>query len=183
MTLYADETSISYSSSSLADINQTLNSELNNLKQWLQGNKYSLNVLKTKALILGPQPKIKKIIDKTVDHPQSFIGDSKVENVDRTKYLDVIIDRSLNWEEHVNSLCRAMPLIRSLGWSTIDDIIRGETATAMYKSLNGLVPEYLSYLFEKTSTRNVRKLRNTETDLSPPIRKTLNSTLNFFSWT
>ena len=40
------------------------------------------------------------------------------------------------------------------------------------KSLNGLVPEYLSDLFEKNSTRNVRKLRNTDTDLSLPLRKT-----------
>ena len=104
VTKYADDTSISYSSSSLADINQTLNSELNELKQWLQGNKLSLNVLKTQALIVGSQPKIKKISDKTVDHPQFFIGDSQVENVDRTKYLGVMIDRSLNWNEHINSL-------------------------------------------------------------------------------
>ena len=58
-----------------------------------------------------------------------------------------------------------MPLIRSLGLSTIDDIIRSETATTMYKSLNGIVPEYLSNLFEKNSNRNVRELRNTDTDL------------------
>ena len=77
--MYADDTTISYSSSSLADINQTLNSELNDLKQWLQGNKLSLNVLKTQALILGSQLEIKKISDKTVDHPQFFIGDSQVE--------------------------------------------------------------------------------------------------------
>ena len=53
---------------------------------------------------MGSQPIIKKITDKTVDHPQFFIGNSQVENVDRTKYLGVIIERSLNWEEHVNSL-------------------------------------------------------------------------------
>ena len=104
VTMHADNTIISYSSSSLADINQTLNSELNELKQWLQGNKLSLNVLKTQALIVGSQPKIKKISDKIVDHPQFFIGDSQVENVDRTKYLRVMIDRSLNWDEHINSL-------------------------------------------------------------------------------
>ena len=74
------------------------------MKQWLQGNKLSLNVLKTQALIVGSQPKIKKISDKTVDHPQFFIGDSQVEKVDRTKYLGVMIDRSLNWDEHINSL-------------------------------------------------------------------------------
>ena len=65
-------------------------------------------------------------------------------------------------------------LIQSLKWSTVSDIIRGETATTVYKSLNGLVPEYLSSLFEKRSTRNVRELRNTETDLSIPLRKTNN---------
>ena len=63
-------------------------------------------------------------------------------------------------------------LIQSLNWPTVSDIIRGETATTVYKSLNGLVPEYLSSLFEKRSTRNVRELRNTETDLSIPLRKT-----------
>ena len=65
-------------------------------------------------------------------------------------------------------------LIQSLKWPTVSDIIRGETATTVYKSLNGLVPEYLSSLFRKRSTRNVRELRNTETDLSIPLRKTNN---------
>ena len=65
-------------------------------------------------------------------------------------------------------------LIQSLNWPTVSDIIRSETATTVYKSLNGLVPEYLSSLFEKKSTRNVRELRNTETDLSIPLRKTNN---------
>ena len=65
-------------------------------------------------------------------------------------------------------------LIQSLNWPTVSDIIRGETATTVYKSLNGLVPEYLSSLFEKRSNRNVRELRNTETDLSIPLRKTNN---------
>ena len=64
--------------------------------------------------------------------------------------------------------------MHNLNWSTLSDIIRSETATAMYKSLNGLVPEYLSNLFVKNSTRNIRKLRNTETDLSLALRKTNN---------
>ena len=242
--MYADDTSISYSSKSLEDINQTLNCELSLLKQWLQGNKLSLNVLKTQALVVGSKPKIKKIADKIVDPPQFLIGDSQVENVDQTKYLGVIIDKNLNWDEHINSLrtkvsrgigflkysrkflpentlskmyrgivephfrycCSvwgncgvtrlqnlqklqnraarivtrsnfdspAMPIIQKLKWPTISDIIRSETATTVYKSLNGLAPEYLSKLFVKNSTRNTRKLRNTETDLLLPLRKTNN---------
>ena len=57
----------------------------------------------------------------------------------------------------------AMELIHNLNWPTLSDIIRSKTATTMYKSLNGLVPEYLSDLFVKNLTRNVRELRNTET--------------------
>ena len=67
-----------------------------------------------------------------------------------------------------------MELIHNLHWPTVIDIIRSETATTMYKFLNGLVPEYLSDLFVKNCTRNVRELRNTETDLSLPLRKTKN---------
>ena len=244
VTMYADDTSISYSSSSLVDIEQTLDSELNDLKLWMQGNKLSLNVLKTQAMVVGSKPKIKKITDKIVDHPKFFIGGSQVENVDRAKYLGVIIDKNLNWEEHIsnvrtkvsraigflkysrkflpqNTLSKmysgivephfrfccsvwgccgvtklqtlqklqnraarivtksnfdtpSIDLIQSLNWPTVSDIIRGETATTVYKSLNGLVPEYLSSLFEKRSTRNVRELRNTETDLSIPLRKSNN---------
>ena len=77
VTMYADDTSISY---------QTLNSELNDLKLWMQGNKLSLNVLKTQAMVVGSQPKIKKITDKIFDHLQFFIGGSQVEKVDRAKY-------------------------------------------------------------------------------------------------
>ena len=65
-----------------------------------------------------------------------------------------------------------MALIHSFVWPSLSDIIRSETATAMFKSLNSLVPEYLSNLFVKNSTRNIRKLRNTETNLSLPLRKT-----------
>ena len=44
VTMYADDTNISYSSSRLEDVNQTLNSELSHLKKWLLGNKLSLDI-------------------------------------------------------------------------------------------------------------------------------------------
>ena len=61
--MYADDTSISYSSSSLVEMEQTLNSELNDLKLWMQGNKLSLNVLKTQAM-QAPSPKLRKLLTK-----------------------------------------------------------------------------------------------------------------------
>ena len=102
--MYADDTSISYSSRNMEDTNQTLNSELDHLKQWLQGNKLSLNVLKTQALVVGSKPKIQKITEKVVAPPQFLIGDAQVENIDQTKYLGVMIGKNLNWSEHIKSV-------------------------------------------------------------------------------
>ena len=51
--MYADDTSIYYASESVSDINQAVNADLEALKGWLEGNKLSLNVAKTEAMIIG----------------------------------------------------------------------------------------------------------------------------------
>ena len=53
-------------------------------------------------------------------------------------------------------------------------IIDSETATAMYKSLSCLAPEYHSKTFVKDSAWIIRQLRNMETNLLLPMRKTSN---------
>ena len=66
----------------------------------------------------------------------------------------------------------AAPIIESLGWSTISDLIRKETATLTYKSLNSLAPNHLRKLFAKCSDKRERFLRSSETDPKIPLPKT-----------
>ena len=87
--MYADDTSISYSTKNIEDLTETLNKELKCLKEWLQGNKLSLNVIKTQAMVIGSRPNLKKIGEETVDSPAFVINDSPVELVDSIKYLGV----------------------------------------------------------------------------------------------
>ena len=68
----------------------------------------------------------------------------------------------------------AAPLIQNLGWPTISNLIRKETATLTYKSLNSLAPVYMRNLFTKYSDDRDRSLRSTETDLRLPLLKTAN---------
>ena len=68
----------------------------------------------------------------------------------------------------------AAPLIQNLGWPTISDRTRKETATLVYKSLNSLAPAYMTKLFTKYSDDRERTLRSTETDLRLPLLKTAN---------
>ena len=56
-------------------------------------------------------------------------------------------------------------LIKKLNWPTSAKIIKRETATMVYKSLNGLTPTYLYNLFSRNSIRDTVYLRNSKTDL------------------
>ena len=95
VTMYADDTSISYSSKNIDELNETLNSDLDSLKQWLEGNKLSLNVIKTQAMVIGSRPNIKKISDKSVPTPSFAIGNSHIDVVDNAKYFGVQLDKYL----------------------------------------------------------------------------------------
>ena len=101
VTMYADDTSISFTAKSANDLNMTLNKELDSLRKWLQGNKLPLNVLKTQAMVIGSRPNLKKISKKLVEPPSFTIGGSDVKMVGNVKYLGVQIDRHLAWDEHI----------------------------------------------------------------------------------
>ena len=62
VTMYADDTGISFTAKNVDDLNMMLNKVLDSLRNWLQGNKLSLNVLKTQAMmVIGSRPNLKGI--------------------------------------------------------------------------------------------------------------------------
>ena len=65
-TMYADDTAISYSSDKSEELDLVINEELSCIERWLQGNKLSLNVVKTQAIIIGSKPKIKNLNNPTI---------------------------------------------------------------------------------------------------------------------
>ena len=58
----------------------------------------------------------------------------------------------------------ALPLIGSLGWLTIRELIDFETSKMVYKSLNALALDYLRNIFQTVSEATNRKLRNSKID-------------------
>ena len=66
----------------------------------------------------------------------------------------------------------ALPIIRKLGWQTVNDLIIKETLTMVYKCTNDEVSSYLAWLFDRLSETSTRELRNTETDLRVPFLRT-----------
>ena len=84
------------------------------LKKWLQGNKLSLNVIKTQAMVIGSRPNLKKISEKTVSSLEFLIDDSPIELVDSIKYIGVQVDKNFVWDEQIKSV--QTKVTRSLGF-------------------------------------------------------------------
>ena len=66
------------------------------------------------------------------------------------------------------------PLIEGLGWKTVEELASGESKTMVFKSLNGLAPQYLCDLFTRNSSCSSYSLRDTGTDLRLPMKRSAN---------
>ena len=61
MTMYADDRVISFSLNKTEETDVVVIAELACLEEWLQGNKLSLNIVKTHAMIIGSAQKLGQI--------------------------------------------------------------------------------------------------------------------------
>ena len=68
------------------------------------GNKLSINVTKTQAMIVEPRPNLRKITGNPSEAPCFAIGDTNIDIVQSTKYHGIILDQRLVWDEHITLL-------------------------------------------------------------------------------
>lgn len=93
LILFADDTSIFYSSESYNELISVVNRELKVIKKWMDINKLSLNIEKTKAITFR---NVKRNEDL-----QITIDDVQIEKVSEIKFLGIKIDNKLSWKPHI----------------------------------------------------------------------------------
>ena len=107
--MYADDTSISFSSDSITEINKKVNYGLLCLKTRMKSNKLSINVAKTQTILIGGRKKLKNINNSETQNLQIVIDQEPVSKIKHTKYLRIVVDQFLNWEEHISALIKKIP--------------------------------------------------------------------------
>ena len=100
---FADDTCITNANRNCKALERSLNQDLKNVENWLNANRLSLNVKKTKLLIF--HSKRKKIEQNSVSIKLSGNLLTPVENV---KYLGMSIDNNLSWDAHVYNLSKKL---------------------------------------------------------------------------
>ena len=95
--LFADDTFLCAQNENIIKLENEVNSELQKVYNWLVSNKLTLNVSKSKFMIVSRKRQCSMTIK---------INDENLEKCDSYKYLGVYIDKDLCWRPHVNYLCK-----------------------------------------------------------------------------
>ena len=101
--IYADDTTL-FSTINLqnrSSISHDINSELSKILQWLQVNKLSLNVAKSKFMLFHT-PQKRAVI------PNILINNKAIDVVDNFSFLGLTIDTFLNWNGHINKVANTI---------------------------------------------------------------------------
>ena len=99
-------------SNDISNLEYAINEDLKLLDNWLKGNKLSMEAAKTKSMLICTKSR-QKILNSSDDKPNLLTHDRELESVNEIKYLDVHIDYSLSWKDHVKSVTSKM--LRGLG--------------------------------------------------------------------
>ena len=110
MDIYADDTTITANAhfSDLCSMTQRLNSDLDVVQRWASCNKMFINKKKTKSLLVHGKRIPAKLAEDTPLRLDVKIDDFVIEQVSSHKILGVVIDSLMNYESHIDELCKKL---------------------------------------------------------------------------
>ena len=112
LIMFADDSSISKTHENIKYIFETLSKELTIVIDWFRANKLSLNLNKTNYIVFKP-----KSMQIDLDGLEISFGNEIIERVDVTKFLGLLVDMNLNWNQHMSKtqtkLSQSLYLLRN----------------------------------------------------------------------
>ena len=161
VSMYADDTSLCHQSNDITQLNKAINNDLRHLDTWLQGNKLSLNVAKTNSMLITTKQKRNILKDTNLDLDLN-LRENELEVVQKTKYLGVQIDCSLDWKEQIKAV--SAKVSRAVGFlKHAKNFLPRETLKTLY---TGIVEPHFRYCCSvwgccgSTEINQLQKLQN-----------------------
>ena len=105
VNLYADDTTLYYSSKNLSDLKDSVESDVEKVSKWIDDNGLIMNSSKTQCMFLSRKRREHEVAEVRIVHRgEELTSGSSV------KYLGVVVDKDLKWKEqvsHVHKKCLA----------------------------------------------------------------------------
>ena len=99
--LFADDTTGTYSSSSIDDLFDTANREITFLSNWFAANKLMINTSKTNYVLFMSHQKEKHI--PSFSDCELSMNSCQINQKDSVKFLGIKLDKNLNFKDHIDS--------------------------------------------------------------------------------
>ncbi len=151
--LYANDTAIISTGSTEAEIMNNLSNAMRSAANWLDDNKLSLNIGKTKCMFIGTSHKLSKANFSDIECKGETIG-----RVESFKYLGVILDNLLRFDKHTNYIKRKVFLkMKMLG--RVRSFISESLTLQLYRSL--ILPhiDYGDVVYDVAGKRDCQTLQ------------------------
>ena len=116
VNLYADDTLLYCYGNNLDEAREMLQKALAEICKWYDGNRLVLNVEKTKCMLMTSKYQSKKQNENLniylnekkycMESSTCELTEKEIEQVKKMKYLGVMIDDNLTWNDHISMLCK-----------------------------------------------------------------------------
>ena len=140
--------------------------ELSIVDEWLKANRLTLNTKKTKYVIFGMRTSLEHV-------PRDLnikIGNERIERVDYMKFLVMILDEKLTFDEHINqTYTKASQKLGILRRSR--EYLDTTTGLTLYKSLVLPHLDYYDTVYMCTIVQNLNKLQLIQNGACSPNRQ------------
>ena len=154
--LFADDTNIFFSHSTIKTLFETANRELELINEWLKANKLSLNITKTKYILFC---KKSNQDDLPLILPSLVINNTNIKREDSMNFLGVILNENLCWKKHIEVL--ESKLSKNIGiLYKVKPFLNLNCLKQLYFSFINSYLNYCNIVWASTNITNIKKLYN-----------------------
>ena len=132
---------------------------IKNVNEWFNANKLTLNVDKTSFIIFRSKRNTISNLPDTINHKNI-----KIKRETKIKYLGLILEEHLSWNQHTNEICNKLkcffPLFYNIRQYLDKDNIRNIYYTMIYSRI-----KYGSIITGQTTDENLSKIQTLQNKL------------------
>ena len=168
MSMYADDIEMHCTGNDLATVEQNLQEDLHRIESWMISSRLKFNSKKSVVMLIGSR---QKIGDKSI---KITVSDTQLDQVSVTRYLGVMIDSHLTWDDHTNLvLNRTRTKLASIGRLKPLPL---NLLSLIYKLFVLPIIDYCDIIWHSSNSKKAKQLERLRTKATygpiPDVKKT-----------
>ena len=130
--LFADDTSLVLSASSLSELQTLMNHQVDLVHDWLLANRLSVHYVDKSQYML-----INKNMNVSItDNFELKMGNHVIERTKSYRYLGLLVDEKFSWRDHINEVCSKLSQVAGVIFK-IRTLLTKEALMLVYHALVG----------------------------------------------